>query len=286
MRMPAWGSLLFVPADDEARCAKACRAGADAVILDLEDGVAPAAKAAARARVAPAARALAEAGVAAVVRINAPWRAALADLEAAVGADVAAVMVPKAEDGARLAVLSDMIGELEAERGLEAGSTSLVALVETPAALARLPDIAAAPRVVGLALGTEDFCLGLGVAPTPAALDLPSRQIALAAAARGQMALAVPLSITQFRDIEAYRAAALAGAATGVNGAICIHPAQAAAANACFAPAEAELADARRVLDAWERAQAGGLAVTALDGRMIDLPVAERARRLVARAGG
>lgn len=285
MQIPGWRSLLFVPADDEARCAKACRVGADAVILDLEDGVAPAAKAAARARIGAAAAALRAAGVAAVVRINGGWRAALQDLEAAVAAGADAVMAPKVEEAARLRVLDELLDELEREHGRAPGGTGVVALVESPAALAVLAELAAAPRVIGLALGTEDFSLALGVAPTPAALELPSRQIALAAAARGQMALAVPVSIAQFRDIEAYAAAVRTGAAWGVTGAICIHPAQVGAANAGFDPGEAARAEARRVLEAWE-ARPEHAGVTALDGRMIDRPVAEQARRLLRRAGG
>lgn len=277
-----WRSLLFVPADDGVRREKVARAGADAIILDLEDGVGPAHKDAARAMLADAAASLAAAGLAVIVRINAGWAMALDDLRAAIGPAILAIMVPKVETAARLRVLDEMLAELEVERGLTPGHTGLLPLIESPAGLVALTDIAACPRVIGLALGPEDFALSLGVAATPALLDLPARQLALTAAIRGQMALAVPLSITQFRDMEAYGTAARAGAACGVTGALCIHPNQVRIANEVFRPTAAELAQAARVLAAWEGAQAAGKAVTALDGAMIDLPIVRRAQATLA----
>lgn len=280
--IPGWRSLLFVPADDVKRCAKARGVGADAVILDLEDGVAATAKDLARQRLGDTISALSEAGIGTVVRINVAWRAALADLDAAVAAGADAVMVPKVEDAARLRVLGEMLDELESVRGRGIGTTSVVALVESPAALAVISELAAAPRVTGLSLGTEDFCAALGVASEREALELPSRQIALAAAKHKQMALAVPFSIARFRDTEAYAAAVRASVAWGVTGALCIHPSQVGIANQCFSVDETTRASALRVLDAWE-ARAHGEAVVSLDGRMIDLPVVEQARRLLAR---
>lgn len=280
--MPSWRSLLFVPADDDRRCAKARDIGADAVILDLEDGVAAARKEIARQRIGDTAAMLSKAEVGVVVRINAPWRAALTDLDVAVVAGADAVMVPKVEDAARLCVLGEMLAELESAHGRGVGTTEMLVLIESPAGLAAASELAAAPRVIGLALGTEDFCVELGVTPERDALELPSRQIALAAAVRGQMALAVPFSIARFRDTEAYTAAARASAAWGANGAICVHPSQVGIANECFGVDEAALARAQRILDAWE-AREGDTAVVSLDGRMIDLPVVEQARRLLAR---
>lgn len=279
-----WRSLLFVPADDGVRRGKAASVGADAVILDLEDGVAPQAKAAARAGLAAAAASVAAAGPAVVARINAGWLAAVEDLRATIGPDVRAVMLPKAEDPASLGVLSAIITELEAERGLPSGHTGLIALVESPAGLSAAAALAACPRVIGLALGSEDFAASMRVAPTPALLDLPSRQLALAAAAHTRMALAVPLSIAQFRDRDACIAAARRGAEYGVTGALCIHPNQVHAANEAFVPSEAELSQARRILAAWDTAQQAGLAVTSLDGAMIDLPVVQQAHAMLARS--
>jgi citrate lyase subunit beta/citryl-CoA lyase len=279
---PAWRSLLFVPADDRTRCAKAARAGADAVILDLEDGVGASLKVEARGQLALAVRELGSAGASIVVRINVEWRAALADLEAAVIAGVRAMMIPKVNHPARLQVLGEMIGELEQARGLPIGATGLVPLIESPASLAAITLIAAAPRVIGLGLGSEDYCLELGVAPSRQALDLPSRLIA-AAAAPALMALAVPYSIAAYRDIDGFHGAALASAMYGVTGALCIHPGQVKAANDAFSTSEAQCEEARRLLAVWSQAQAAGRAVASFDGRMIDRPIAERARAILAR---
>lgn len=279
-----WRSLLFVPADNATLCEKAANSEADAIILDLEDGVAAVAKDSARVELAAAAKKAKHAGKGVVVRINAPWRMALTDLEACVIENVDAVMTPKAENATRLVVLDEMIAELETERGLPSGAIGVIALVETPLGLTTLNETATAPRLIGLALGPEDLCAAIGVPPTPAVLDLPARQVALAAAAQDVMALASPASIAEFRDITAFEAGLNSAAAFGATGALCIHPAQIASANAVFSPSASELETARRILQAWTEAQSKGLSVTSLDGKMIDRPVVIRAERTIARA--
>lgn len=274
-----WHSLLFVPGDNLKHLEKVHERGADAVIIDFEDAVSAETKPRARAIFRDVAPVLAGKGVDLLVRINAEWRAALADLDAIVSSQISAIIVPKVESAARLLTLCDMIGEFELERGLVPGGIGLVALVESPSALSHLAEIAAIPRVVGLALGSEDFSLSLGVTPTPASLDLPCKLIALAAAGRRLMALGLPISIGEFRDLDGYRAAAEAGRAIGLNGALCIHPAQVTVINSVFAPGDAEKAEAQQIVDAW--AASDGRAVLQLDGRMIDLPVVLRARRLL-----
>lgn len=284
MRAMNWRSLLFVPGDAPAKLAKAAARGGDAVIIDLEDGVPPAGKAAARTALARHVPALAARGVAVLVRINAAWRMAVPDLAAAILPGLAAVMVPKAEDAARLSVLADMLAEGEADAGLPAGGIGLVPLVETPRGLARLAEIAGAPRVAGLAFGGEDFAAALAVEATPEVLELPCRQVALAAAACGLPAWGLPISLAGFQDLEAYAAGARRARAMGLSGALCIHPAQIAVLNDSFRPTPAQVDAARAILARWDEAAATGQAVTVLDGAMIDLPVVERARRILARA--
>lgn len=279
----AWRSLLFSPATDEARLAKAHTRGADALILDLEDALPADAKVAGRAAAQVWIERLAGLGQDVVVRINTPWLMAVADLDAVVRPGLKALLVPKAEDAGQLSVIAAMVGELEAERGLPAGGIGLLALIETPAAFSRLAEIAAVERVVGLALGPEDLSLSLGAPPSPLTLDLPCRLIALAAANRGLMALGAPISIAEFRDLEAYRGAVETARGMGLSGNLCVHPHQVEVVNAVFAPQAAEVADARAVLAAWQAGEGKG--VVALEGRMIDLPVVERARRVLARAG-
>jgi len=282
--MTAWRSLLFVPANDARRLATIHTRGADAVILDLEDGVAPEAKAAAREGLAAAIADLAAKGCEVMVRINHPWRLALADLEVAVRADVRALLIPKVETAGRLSAISEIVGELEAERDLDPGALGLIALIETPAALDAMSGIAAVPRAVGLALGSEDFSLALGVPPSLDSLHLPCKMVALAAAGRGLAALALPGTIAEFRDLDAYAASVRAARAVGATGALCIHPAQAPILNAGFSPSDADQAWARAVLAAWDSPERNGRGVVAMEGSMIDLPVVERARRLLAAA--
>jgi citrate lyase subunit beta/citryl-CoA lyase len=277
---PMWRSLLFVPADDEQRLAKVATRGADAVILDLEDAVAIDRKEAARQSLAAASAAIGRAGCPVVVRINSRWNDVAADLDATVRPGVSAIMVPKVEDAARLTVIGEMVRELAGDRGLPQ-APDLIALIESPAGLRQIDAIAAVPGVIGLALGTEDFSLALGVPPSRDCLDLPCRHLALAAAVRGQMALGLPISIATIKDAAAWAGAIAEAQAVGMTGALCIHPAQIAPVNNGFAPSAAEIERARRVLAAWDDAR--GASVITVDGRMIDLPVVLAARKLVAR---
>lgn len=276
---PFWRSLLFV--SNPKHAAKAGERGADGIILDLEDAIALADKPRARAELAATAAMIRAQGVDVLVRINAPWLMALDDLNAAVMAGVSAIVVPKAEEAGRLQVLSDLIGEMEADRGLPVGAIALLPQVESSQALVALDAMLAVERVAGLALGPEDFALSLGVKPTAECLDLPCRMIALAAALAGKMALAMPISIAAYQDLEAWAAAASRARAMGCTGAMAIHPAQVAGIATSFAPSEAERAEAEAILTAWD--QRGDRGVIALGQKMIDLPIVNQAKRLLGR---
>lgn len=278
-----WRSLLFVPANDEVRCSKVARSHADAVILDLEDSVAGEHKAVARGCIERVAAEVAAASISALVRINYDYRNAMADLEAAVIAPVAAIVVPKVDDVARLDVLSEIITEFEELRALPRGRIGILALIESPWALPTLPAIAAVERVIGLGLGSEDFSLALGVAPVPSVLEPASRGIAAAAARRALVAAAVPFSIAAYRDREGFMQSARHAQTFGINSALCVHPDQVAMANDVFRPSVEECEKARRIVSAWSAAEADKKGVIVVDGTMIDRPVAERARRLLAR---
>lgn len=274
MRIPAWKSLLFAPADNEAIVAKAINSSADAVILDLEDGVAAANKAKARAMLSAAAERLRVSGRGVAVRVNASL--GVEDRNACVAAMPDVIVLPKSEAGEEIEAAASALGE---------NGIGILALIESAAAVENLATIARHPRVVGLALGTEDFSVSLGVAPTADSLDLPAKLVALAAAPRRLMALAAPISIAAFRDKDAYAAALSYASRFGATGAICIHPSQVDAANATFQPTEAQCTQAKAVLEAWRAAKEAGKGVISLDGRMIDAPVVAQARQTLARAG-
>lgn len=275
-----WRSLLFAAADDRARLAKIATRGADAVILDLEDAIPAKRKATALVGLPDMIDSLAAQGCTLVVRINAGWRAAIAELPIVVRSDVAAIMVPKVENAADLGALRGIVAELAEDRGIAA--PGIIALVESPAGIAELDRIAGVSGLVGLALGTEDLALSLGVAPSREALDLPCRLLAMAAARYGLMAIALPVSIATIEDEAAWREGVRAGRAVGSTGALCIHPRQVEPANAGFSPSPVEVDQARRILDAWEGAEDSG--VMQHEGKMIDLPVVLAAQRLLSRA--
>lgn len=257
-------SALFVPADRIDRHAKAFAAGADAVILDLEDAVAPDAKDAARTTLAQS-TAGRPAGALALVRINSPHTDhGRRDLDAAPSFAADGLVVPKA-DVESLAVA--------AEAGLP-----LVALIETARGVIDAPRIAAAPGVAVVMLGTIDLATELGIRESDAGDELLAARgrLVLAAAAAGRPG---PLDgpCTAHRDPDALRLQIERARRLGFAGKSCIHPAQVAPVTKAFTPTPEEVEWARRVEEAFEAA-AGGVAV--LDGEMIDRPVAIRARQI------
>ncbi|MGH7058399.1 MAG: HpcH/HpaI aldolase/citrate lyase family protein, partial [Acetobacteraceae bacterium] len=152
--LPVWRSLLYVPVTVERFVAKAGSRGADAIILDLEDSIPMPEKARARTLVAEAAKVIGASGADVLVRVNRPWRLLVRDLESVVGPDVNGLMLPKIESAEHLAAIAEIVGELETERGVPAGYTRLVAMLETPGSIFRAEQIARADaRLVGLTVG-------------------------------------------------------------------------------------------------------------------------------------
>lgn len=267
-------SWLFVPGSRPERFDKAARAGADQVIVDLEDAVAPARKAAARDEVA---RWLSRGG-AAWVRVNAcrtPWHER--DLSVLAGcAGLRGVMVPKAEDPAALGRIA---------RELRPG-TPIIALVETAVGVRDAAAVAACPAVSGLAFGSIDLALDIDAAETDEAL-LFARSAAVIAARAASLPAPIDGVTVETTDTALIRRDAARARSLGFGGKLCIHPAQVEPVNAAFSPDPADVEWARRVLAAASEHGAGEAVEAAfdLDGRMIDRPVIERARRIVARAG-
>jgi citrate lyase subunit beta/citryl-CoA lyase len=258
-------SYLFVPANRPERYAKACAAGADAVIVDLEDAVPPAGKDGARAALAqwlsPASPV--------IVRVNGAATEWFADDVALCRAPgVAAVMLPKAESADDLAGLAARLP----------AHVALLPLVESARGLWNALELARAARVQRLAFGSLDFQLDLGIRGDDAELNSYRAQLVLASRVAG---IAAPVDgvTVAFDDVERVRADAARARREGFGGKLCIHPVQVAAVNACFAPTPEEIAWARRVLDAADRAAGAAVAV---DGRMVDQPVLEMARRVLA----
>ncbi|SEK11372.1 CoA ester lyase [Achromobacter sp. NFACC18-2] len=259
-------SLLFVPGDRPERYDRAVASGAHEVILDLEDAVAPAAKDAARAE---AAKWLANGGQA-CVRINppdTPWHED--DLAALRALPRAAVMLPKANAG----TLAQALAALPGQR--------IIALLETVDGYMDLPALARLPGLARIAFGSVDFAMDSGIADQDDAMTPVRTAIALASRHAGLPAPIDGVSL-EFNDPDTMRADAVRSRCLGFGGKLCIHPRQVAQVNAAWLPTEAEQSWARRVLEAFE---ASGGAATAVDGKMIDKPVVEQARGIVAQAG-
>lgn len=280
---PHWRSILFIPATAERFIAKAAERGADALYLDLEDSVAEAEKPAARTRIRDAARTMGAGGTPVLVRINRPWRHAMADLEAAVWPEVAGLHLPKVECAYHVHALEEVMAELEAERGIET-PLCLTILIETPRGLANVREIAAAsPRIRAISLGGEDFAEAMGMPEPDDETLIPfMQQVQLAAREAGVLAHGYPGSIANFTDLDAYRASAERARRMGFDGGACIHPAQVPILNTAFAPSAEEIADAEALVAAYDAALARGEGAISFRGKMIDVPVANRARRILA----
>lgn len=282
---PAWRSLLFVPATREKFVASAHTRGADAIILDLEDSVAESEKARARGLIPAAAAEVSKAGADVLVRINRPWHQAFHDIEAAVGPGVTALMCPKVESAEHVGVIAELLAAAEAARGLPQGHTRLVALVETADAYFRLQSIAkASPRLVGLSLGAEDFALSIGGEPIGEVLEAPKQTMIFAARAAGILPLGFMGTVADFKDLEVFRQVVRRSRRFGFAAATCIHPSQIAILNEEYGVAPERLERARRMVAAYDAAMAKGLGAVTFEGKMIDVPVVEREKALIALA--
>jgi citrate lyase subunit beta/citryl-CoA lyase len=282
--LPVWRSLLFVPVTERRFVDGAARRGADAIILDLEDSVAPSQKEGARTLVLEAAAIVSRGGADVVVRINRPWRLAVRDVEAAVGPGIRALALPKSDSPEHVQMIAEIVDEVERERGMTPGATGLIAMVETAAALFRIAEIARAhPRLVGLNLGAEDFALSAGIVPEAEGLFMPKQLCVFAARAAGIMPLGFIGTVADYRDLDAFRETIRRSRRLGFIGASVIHPSQIAILNEEFRANAAEIDHARRIVAAYDRALAEGVGAVTVDGRMIDVPIVERARLLLDR---
>jgi citrate lyase subunit beta/citryl-CoA lyase len=294
--------MLYAPANHPRHAAKALAGTADAAILDLEDAVAADQKETAREalrqllRDRPARERQARLP-AAFVRINAlGTRHAYQDLLAAVLPGVRGIVLPKVGSPGEVATADWMLTQLERERGLEAGAIQLVPLLETASGLSHLDAIAAAsPRVRRLTFGAADFALdtGMALASGDGPVDAVANQAVLWAklqlvVASRAAGLDAPLDSVYFDlgDAGGFLREAEQARRLGFQGKTCIHPSQVELAKRAFTPTAEEVAQAKRTLEAFERALAAGSAAIQLDGRLVDYPIAERARRVLELAAG
>jgi citrate lyase beta subunit len=264
-------SVLFAPGNDRRKLETALTSQADVVVADLEDAVPPDEKPAARRLVTDV---LAGAGTTNVVavRVNATdtpfWQD---DVRALADVELGALVLPKATP----------------EAAVQLGHTGppVLAIVETAAGLRRAYDVAATPRVAALALGAVDLGVELRLEPRNDGQEvLVARSLLVLDSAAAALRAPFDLVHLAFRDLDGLEAECRLARSLGFRGKMCIHPAQVGVVNRVFSPTSDELERARRVVEAYDRGVSGGTGVVGLDGEMVDLPVVERARQVLAEA--
>jgi citrate lyase subunit beta/citryl-CoA lyase len=280
-------SSLILPVNVPRFVEKAGLRGSDAVVLDLEDSVPEAEKARARALVKDALPLAGRGGAEVVVRVNNDPRHLWDDIDAAVHPGLDGLALPKAESPDQVRELTSRIEALERRREIEPGHVLLSLALETPRGVLQAEAIAAAsPRIATMGVGVEDYCLELGVEPSPDGIELlyaVSRVVTVCKAA-GIQATGLLGSIAGFRDLAAFEGGAVRARQLGCEGAGCIHPDQVAVLNRVFSPDPARVEYARRAVAAFESGVDRGTASVDLDGKMVDIPVYKRALVILARA--
>jgi citrate lyase subunit beta/citryl-CoA lyase len=205
------------------------------------------------------------------------------DLEAAISPRVAALAVTKVDSADHVRLIAEVVSELEAERGMAVGTTQFIVMIETADAWFRMPDIAKADRrIAALTLGGEDFALSVGMLPTAEGLFMPKQQLAIAARAAGVLPLGFIGTVADYKDLDAFRETVRRSRKLGFRGASVIHPGQIAILNEEFAPSAEGVASARKIVAAYDEAVAAGRGSISVDGKMVDVPVVERAQETLA----
>lgn len=283
-------SWMFVPGNRQKMINKALDLNVDAIMLDIEDGVSPAEKDAARREIAAALDQVqarsgqgSAAGPARYVRINAIGHERMnADLDAVVRPGLEGLVLPKVETPDQVKLVDSILTRREPGLKIAAGGVRLLVAVESPGGLINALAIASAsPRVIGLMFGAEDFGkeLGLPTQREAEAKDMIYARSALVMAGAAAHVQIVDGVWPDIKDAEGLQKFALQSRRLGFTGMSLIHPGQIDAINAVFSPTSQEVDYARRVVQAFEEAQARGEGSVALGGQLIDLPIVERARR-------
>ncbi|MET0574537.1 MAG: CoA ester lyase [Mesorhizobium sp.] len=284
-------SLLFVPGDSEKKLEKGFQSGADVVIVDLEDSVAPANKVAARAVAADFIRARRKETAASIyIRVN-DLSTGLTDDDLASVIAVApdGIMLPKANGSANVTQLSAKLRVHEAEHGLADGATKIIAIMtETAAGVLAAPTWREPnPRLAGLTWGAEDLSAAIGARATRdergryTDVFRFARTITILAASASEVA-AIDTVFVNFRDTDGLRAECMEAERDGFTGKMAIHPAQVEIINGAFTPSAESVSHAREVAEAF--AAAGNPGVVGISGKMYDRPHLRLAERLLARA--
>jgi citrate lyase subunit beta / citryl-CoA lyase len=280
-------SLLILPVNVPRFVEKAYTRGADSVMLDLEDAVPLAQKDSSRELVKDSIALAGRGGIDVFVRVNNEEPLLRDDVAASVHPGLHAIFLPKAESGEQIAALEKQIAELEVERGIQPGTIKLSLHIESPLGILKLQEIAnASKRTESMSLGSDDYCLQLGVEASPEGTELffPFSMMVTVCKAVGISPMGILGSVAGFRDLDGFRRAAERGRNLGSTGAFCIHPDQVGILNQVFSQSQHDVDHARRVVEAFEEGLSRGRAAVTLEGRMVDTPVYKRAKLTLERA--
>lgn len=279
-------AMMYVPGNDLHKIEKAAALNVDAVILDLEDGVAPGRKDEARQVIRHALEGIDFGRTERFVRINALASGrGEADLQAVVPGKPDGILVPKVDDAATLVWVDQLLSTLEKEHGIEPGSIFLAATIESAIGFLNLREICQSnPRLQALVFGAEDFTADTGITRTREGQELLlARSLLVLHGAAFGMSL-IDMVHTAFSDLQLLEAECQRGAELGFTGKQVIHPAQVETVQRVFSPSEKAIAHALRVVESAHQAQSEGRGAFALDGHMVDAPVVKRAENILRRA--
>ena len=276
-------SMLFVPGNRERFLAKAAGLHADALVPDLESGVLEPQKGKARQMVRDALPTLAASGQKVVVRINpldTPY--CLDDLNAVISEHIVGVSVAKIESADDIRKLDQIITSLEEGKRLPYGQVRIIPWIESALGVIRAFDIAtASSRVAAITFGGEDFTADMGVSRTQEGNEILYARNHVAIAARAAHRVAIDAPYVGINDSEGLLADARLALQLGFKGKFAIHPGQIDDINGVFSPSPDEVQQARRIVLAFEQAEADGKGTCSLDGKMIDTAIALRAQKLL-----
>ena len=279
-------SLVFVPGNRANMLERALSFDADIIMVDLEDSVPPGEKVAARDMAREWVPTLSAEGKRVMVRVNSlDTGLTRAELETVVCAELRGVSLGKVESVRDIQTLDALLRPLEAAAGLEVGSLRIIPWIETARAMWDARAIAeSSPRVVAIAFGAEDFTNDMGIERTDTGDEVATPRAMVPIAARAAAVGSLDSPFVRFRDPDALREDAGRARRMGYTGKFAIHPAQLEIINETFGPSDEEIEYARRIVEAWDEAEAAGRGSLALDGRMVDVPVVKRAQNLLALA--
>jgi citrate lyase beta subunit len=282
-------SLLFVPAGRERLLESAQSSTADALVLDLEDSVPERQKSAARALARRWIPQLASKRRQLFVRVNGlrsglqPAGMTHDDLMAAVQKGLGGVVLPKTESPQDLRDLDVLIREAEMANGVRPGDVGTIPLIESARGVLRCEDIVrASDRLCGMAIGAEDYTYDIGAARNSDGVALQHIRGVVVQVATAYGLTSVDTPYADYKDEAALESETRLAKAIGLKGKFAIHPDQVGVINRVFSPSKEEVAAARRIVEAYDDGVKRGVGAVSVDGRMVDAPIADRARAIIA----